>query len=82
MTRERTNASEEFRRELKAKLSHVQQEAEELSVADERELHENQVLEGFLSGKLSLKEYHEQDPRGDKLFPGEVEMATIGASHH
>lgn len=77
MMNEKTNTSEQFRRELEAKLRRTRQEAPESSVFDERDRQENEVFEGFLSGRLSLKEYHKQDPRGETLYPNEVEVATI-----
>ena len=58
-------------------IERAQQEAEDLDVAEQRDQEENILFEGFLSGRLTLKEYHDQDPRGDTLYPGEVEIPTM-----
>ena len=63
--------------ELERKLRRASQEALDRSIVDRRDQQENEVLEGFISGRLSLKQYHELDPRGDKLYPGEVQISSI-----
>jgi hypothetical protein len=75
--REGENREEMVFQELERKLRRASQEALDRSIVDQRDQQENEVLSGFLSGRLSLKQYHEQDPRGDKLYPGEVQISTI-----
>jgi hypothetical protein len=56
------------------RLLQAREHALELSEAERRDQEENLVFSAFLRGEISLTEFHEQDPRGDQLYPGEVEM--------
>lgn len=72
---------EKFLRNEQSTLEQLLREAEaqalEKSEVDANDEKEAKVLNDFISGKKSLAEYHECDPRGDELMPGEVLLSSL-----
>lgn len=58
--------------ELFARLKKAEAEATPLREAELRDEAENEVLNQFIHGDLSLADYHLQDPRKEMIYPGEV----------
>ncbi len=60
--------------ELLAALEKAEGVAPTLEQIEARDAIENDLLASFLNGSITLTEYHARDPRGNRLYPGEVEI--------
>jgi hypothetical protein len=64
---------------LIAMLEKAKENAKPLTEAEIQDEQESKLLSNFINGKISLKEYHEQDTRGQNLTSGEIELPSIPA---
>ncbi len=63
--------------ELLKQLEAADRAAPPIAEFEARDTQENDLLSAFLRGEITLTEYHARDTRGDKLYPGEVEIPGL-----
>lgn len=71
-----------FERALSSAIARAIEEAQDTDEAERQDHIEAALLHDFISGNITLAEYHEQDTRGDTVFPGEVELPSLKHLYH